>query len=234
MFCCCCARSLSSCGEHGLFSSCSARASHCSGSSYCGSWALEHRLSCCSAQDLPGPGIEPVSPALAGRLSSTVQPGKYKIICIVSIQAFFFFKYAIQRGYYSSPFHSKPILKKFTFSDMWSEVSQPCPTLSDPIDGSPPGFSVPGILQARTLEWVAISFSNARKWKVKVKLLSRVRLFRDPIDCSPPGSSVHRIFQARVLEWGAIAFSFSDIPGSQQVSELTQTMDPGCLWLFTW
>ena len=51
---------------------------------------------------------------------------------------------------------------------------QSCPTLCDPIDVSPPGFPVPGILQARTLEWVAISFSNAWKWKVKVKLLSRV------------------------------------------------------------
>ena len=53
---------------------------------------------------------------------------------------------------------------------------QSCLTLCDPIDGSPPGSPVPGILQARTLEWVAVSFSNAWKWKVKVKLLSRVRL----------------------------------------------------------
>ena len=52
---------------------------------------------------------------------------------------------------------------------------QSCPTLCDPIDGSLPGSPVPGILQARTLEWVAISFSNAWKWKVKVKSLSRVR-----------------------------------------------------------
>jgi len=50
-----------------------------------------------------------------------------------------------------------------------------CPTLCDPIDGSPPGSPIPGILQARTLEWVAISFSNAWKWKVKVKSLSRVQ-----------------------------------------------------------
>ena len=57
---------------------------------------------------------------------------------------------------------------------------QSCPTLCDPIDGSPPGPSVPGILQARTLEWVAISFSNASKWKVKVKSLSRVRLIATP------------------------------------------------------
>ena len=52
---------------------------------------------------------------------------------------------------------------------------QSCPTLCDPIDGSPPGSPVPGILQARTLEWVAISFSNAWKWKGKVKSLSHVR-----------------------------------------------------------
>ena len=57
---------------------------------------------------------------------------------------------------------------------------QSCPTLCDPIDGSPPGASVPGILQARTLEWVAISFSNALKVKVKVKLLSRAQLFATP------------------------------------------------------
>ena len=57
---------------------------------------------------------------------------------------------------------------------------QLCPTLCNPIDDSPPGSPIPGILQARTLEWVAISFSNAGKWKVKVKLLSRVWLFTTP------------------------------------------------------
>ena len=57
---------------------------------------------------------------------------------------------------------------------------QSCPTLCDPIDGSPPGSPVPGIFQARILEWVAISFSNAWKWKVKVKSLSRARLLATP------------------------------------------------------
>ena len=57
---------------------------------------------------------------------------------------------------------------------------QLCPTPCDPRDGSPPGSPVPGILQARTLEWVAISFSNAWKWEVKGKSLSRVRLFATP------------------------------------------------------
>ena len=57
---------------------------------------------------------------------------------------------------------------------------QSCPTLCDPRDRSPPGSAIPGILQARTLEWVAISFSNAWKWKVKVKSLSCVQLFATP------------------------------------------------------
>ena len=57
---------------------------------------------------------------------------------------------------------------------------QSCPTLCDPIDGSPRGSPFPGILQARTLEWVAISFSNAWKWKVKVKSLSCVQLLATP------------------------------------------------------
>ena len=80
---------------------------------------------------------------------------------------------------------------------------QSCPTLCDSRDGSPP---VPVILQARTLEWVVISFSNAWKWKVKLVAQS-CPTPSDPMDCSLPGSSVHGIFQARVLEWGAIAFS---------------------------
>ena len=62
----------------------------------------------------------------------------------------------------------------------YAKSLQSCLTLCDPIDGSPPGSPVPGILQARTLEWAAISFSNAWKWKVKVKSLSRVRLLATP------------------------------------------------------
>ena len=76
-------------------------------------------------------------------------------------------------------------LQKFLILDEDSAAAaakllQSCLTLCDPIDGSPPGSPVPGILQARTLEWVAISFSNAGKWEVKVKSLSRVRLLATP------------------------------------------------------
>ena len=81
---------------------------------------------------------------------------------------------------------------------------QSCPTLCDPIDGRPPGFSVPGILQARILKWAAISFSNAC---THAKSLQSCPTLCDPMDSSPPGSSVHRILQARILEWAAISFS---------------------------
>ena len=83
---------------------------------------------------------------------------------------------------------------------------QSCPTLCDPIDGSPPGSPIPRVLQARTLEWVAISFSNAWRWKVKVKTLSRVWLLATPWTAAHQAFSVHGIFQPRGLEWGAIAF----------------------------
>ena len=85
-----------------------------------------------------------------------------------------------------------------------AKLIQSCLALCDHIDGSPPDSPVPGILQARTLEWVAISFSNAWKWKVKMKSCP---IPSDPMDCSSPGSSIHGSLQARVLEWGAIAFS---------------------------
>ena len=72
---------------------------------------------------------------------------------------------------------------------------QSCPTLCNRRDGSPPGFPVPGILQARTLEWVAISFSNPWKWKVKVKSFSRVRLLATPWTAAyqaPPSMGIFR------------------------------------------
>ena len=68
----------------------------------------------------------------------------------------------------------KSLLMKVKSAAAAAKSLQLCPNLCDPIDGSPPGSPIPGILQARTLEWVAISFSNAWKWKVKVKSLSYV------------------------------------------------------------
>ena len=91
-----------------------------------------------------------------------------------------------------------------------AKLLQACPTLCHPIDSSPPGSPVPGILLARTLEWVAISFSNT--WvKSQSEVAQSCPTLSDPMGCSPPGSSIHGIFQARVLEWGAIAFSVWDM-----------------------
>ena len=81
---------------------------------------------------------------------------------------------------------------------------QSCPTLCNPIDSSPPGSSVPGILQARILEWVAISFSNAC---MHAKSLQSCPTLCDPMDSTPLGSSVHEILQARILEWVSISLS---------------------------
>ena len=108
---------------------------------------------------------------------------------------------------------------------------QSCPTLCDPVDGSPPGSPVPGILQARTLAWTAISFSiSFSKVKSESEVAQSCPTLSNPMDCSPPGSSTHGIFQARVLAWGASAFSeastsyfthgseYMSIPISQSVS----------------
>ena len=84
---------------------------------------------------------------------------------------------------------------------------QSCPTLCNPVDSSPPGSPIHGILQARTLEWVATFLLQCIKVKSESEVVQSCLTLSDPMDCSLPGSSVHGIFQARVLEWGAIAFS---------------------------
>ena len=81
---------------------------------------------------------------------------------------------------------SKHLWKKYLRNAAAAKSLQSCLTLCDPIDGSPPGSAVPGILQARTLEWVAVSFSNAWKWKLKVKSLSHVWLSATPWTVAHP------------------------------------------------
>ena len=105
-----------------------------------------------------------------------------------------------------------------------AKLLQSCPTPCDPIDGSPPGSPVPGILQARTLEWAAISFSNAGKWKMKVKSLSCVWLLATPWTAAhqappcmgfsrqeywsgeplPSPSRVHRVSQITQIVWESV------------------------------
>ena len=83
---------------------------------------------------------------------------------------------------------------------------QSCPTLCNPIDGSPPGSPIPEILQARTLDGLPFH-SPMHESESESEVAQSCPTLSDPMDCSPPGSSAHGIFQARVLEWGAIAFS---------------------------
>ena len=105
---------------------------------------------------------------------------------------------------------------------------QSCLTLCDPIDGSPPGSTIPGILQSRTLEWVAISFSNAWKWKVKVKSISHVRLFATPwtLVCQAPLSMEF----SRQEYWNGLPFpSPGDLtdPGTELESLLSPALAGG-------
>ena len=98
-----------------------------------------------------------------------------------------------------------------------SKLLQSCPTLCDPRDGSPPGSAVPGILQARTLEWVAISLSNAWKWKVKMKSLSHVWLFTTPWTAAhqaPPSMGF-----SRQEYWSGVALPSPGKTGQLHVKE---------------
>ena len=131
-----------------------------------------------------------------------------------------------------------------------AESLQSCPTLCDPTDGSPPGSPGPGILQARTLEWVAISFSNAWKWKVKVKSLSLVRLFVTPWTAAhqaPPSMGFSRqeywsgvplpspMHEREKWKWSRSVVSNSLRPHGLQPTRLLQSMGFSRqeYWIFT-
>ena len=98
-----------------------------------------------------------------------VFPFSYHSLTVTSVTVF------LSRGREASALLRLPMYAAAAIKSL-----QSCLTLCDPIDGSPPGSPIPGILQARTLEWVAISFSDAWKWKVKVKSLSCVQLLATP------------------------------------------------------
>ena len=121
--------------------------------------------------DLPDPEIEPMSPVVSctGSGFFTTEPSGKPYINIIQKQ--------LLKDFVGCNSVSNAIC---IVPSCFAKSLQSCLTLCDPIDGSPPGSPVPRILQARTLEWVAISFSNAWKWKVKVKSLSRVWLLAIP------------------------------------------------------
>ena len=128
--------------------------------------------------------------------------GKYDVHISLTIQ---------QKGFHCAVSCDKILANPnlyFSFFIMFAAAAakslQSCPTLCDPIDGSPPGPPVPGILQASTLEWVAICFSNAWKWKLKGKSLSHVQLFRTPwavAHQAPPSVGF-----ARQEHWSGVPF----------------------------
>ena len=116
---------------------------------------------------------------------------KILLECNISIQSLVYFSWPPPSPKCSFPYMTRQNQIKEIFSlfhflllHRFSHVR-----LCDPIDGSPPASPVPGILQARTLEWVATSFSNAWKWKGKMKSLSQWLTLSDPMDCSLPGKS---------------------------------------------
>ena len=99
--------------------------------------------------------------------------------------------------------------------------AQSCPTLCDPIDGSPLGSSVPGFLHARILEWVAISFSKF--YAAAAKSLQSCPTLCNPVDGSPLGSSVPGILQARILEWVAPSYLVRNPTLAPQLEETPET-----------
>ena len=106
-----------------------------------------------------------------------------------------------------------------------AKLLQSCPTLCDPIDGSPPGSPAPGILQARTLEWVAISFSNAWKWKVKVKSLSHIRLLATPWTAAyqaPPSMGFSRQEYWSGVPLPSPTFTLDSVVKSRAIALLTK------------
>ena len=126
-----------------------------------------------------------------------------------------------------------------------AKLLQSCPTLCNPINGSPPGSPIPGVLQARTMEWVAISFSSAWKWKVQVKSLSRLQLLVTPSTAAsqaPPSMGFSRqeywsgvplpspAVKARSQQRNKVYFG-SSLPGGSLASvKLYMNLVPLCIF----
>ena len=144
-----------------------------------------------SPEDLPNPGVEPGSPTLHAYSLLSEPLGK-------------------QRSHKVLLAGNEPVTS--IAATAAAKSLQLCPTLCDPMDGSPPGSPIPGILQAR--EWrisgVGCHFLlQCMKVESESEVAQSCLTLRDPMDCSLPGSSSHGIFQARILEWIVIAFSES-------------------------
>ena len=136
---------------------------------------------------------------------------------------------------YSSVYSCHLFLISFaSFAAAAAKSLQSCPTLCDPINGSPPGSPIPGILQARVLEWVAISFSNAWKWKVKVKSLSHIRLLATPWTAAyqaPPSMGFSR--QEDISKWSILKsdWLYSFQPKMEKLYIVSKNKAWSRLWL---
>ena len=160
------------------------------GFSGCSSWAPTHRLNSCAR-------------VLSCSASCRIFPDQGSNPCLLHRQAD---SLSLSRLGSSSLHLDVPLTElKWIKLAAAAKSLQSCPTLCDPIDGSPLGSPIPGILQARTR--VGCHFLlQCMKVKSESEVARLCLTLSDPMDCSLPGSSVHGIFQARVLEWGAIAF----------------------------
>ena len=107
---------------------------------------------------------------------------------------------------------------------------QSCPTLCNPIDGSPPGSPVLGF--SRQEHWSGLPFPSLMH-ESESEVAQSCPTLSDPMDCSLPGSSIHGIFQAGVLEWGAIAFSrYEDKPTQKKIEEISSILAPLFMFFF--
>ena len=191
-------RLFSSCGEQGLPSSFRVLASHCGGCSCWGAprwggwylqrttWWRDVQMHC---ERIPLHLVNDHIHHLTYSFLFRVRTFKFyflsKLLVGNTVLSIVGTMFHIRSSSLSIPVTASlyPFTRLFLFSSPPAATAkslQSCPTLCDPIDRSRPGSPIPGILQARTLEWVAMSFSNAWKWKVKVKSLSCVRLFSTP------------------------------------------------------
>ena len=136
--------------------------------------------------DLSHPEMELKAPELAGEFFTTEPPGKpfhyiqKENLCNESKHDSQGSSQILEKTHEQLLQYNPVAIYAKIYPAAAAKLLQSCPTLCDPKDSRPPGSPVPGILQARTLEWIAISFSNAWKWKVKVKSLSHVQLLATP------------------------------------------------------
>ena len=138
---------------------------------------------------------------------------------------FYFLGFQNHCRWWLQPWNKKMLApwKKIYGQPATAKSLQSCLTLCNPIDDSPPGSHIAGILQARTLDFLL----QCMKVKSEREVAQSCPTLCDPMDCSPPGSSIHGIFQARVLEWGSIAFS--DDQPRQRVTKQRHYFPDNCL-----